>query len=318
MGTPRFAVPSLEKLAGSGRYKILVVTQPDQPAGRGLRLTPCECKVAAGRLGLQVISPRRVWRPEAREVLSKFEPDFIVTVAFGQLLKESVLSIPRIACVNVHPSLLPKYRGPCPINWAIIRGERKTGVTTMIMDKGMDTGPILLQQATAIEEEETAAELYERLSHIGAELLLKTLTGLENGTIEPKPQDHTSATYAPKLTKQDGLIDWAKDPVTLTNYVRGLAPWPGTYTYYSGRLLKIIKVSPAPPPEAARDAAPGTIIAASPKQGLIVKTNPDAVSVVTLQPPGRRRMSASEFLAGHKIKVGDSFSRLRAERPSAL
>jgi len=313
MGTPDFALPSLKTLFESGRYEMMCVTQPDQPSGRGLKLTPCACKVAAHELGLEVYCPERVSRREPREVLSAFEPDLIVTVAFGQLLRESVLNIPKIACVNVHPSLLPKYRGPSPINWPIIRGDKKTGVTTMIMDKGMDTGDILLQKTTPIGDEETAADLYKRLSTMGADLLLETLIGLENGTLKPTEQDHDEATYAPKLTKKDGLIDWSKDPKTLVNYVRGLVPWPGTYTYYLGRILKIAKLKQAEPPAGSLDAPPGTVIAASPKQGLIVKTDPGAVSIELLQPPGRRQMTAKDFLAGHKVKPGQRLSRLIEE-----
>ncbi len=310
MGTPDFAIPSLRKLFGSGRYEMMCVTQPDQPSGRGLNLTPCACKVLAHELGFEVFCPERVSRREPRQVLSAFRPDFIVTVAFGQLLKEPVLDIPKIACVNVHPSLLPKYRGPSPINWPIIRGDKKTGVTTMIMDKGMDTGDILLQKTTSIGDEETAADLYRRLSTMGADLLLETLIGLENGTLRPTKQEHDEATYAPKLTKKDGLIDWSKDPTTLVNYVRGLVPWPGTYTYYLGRILKIAKLKHAEPPAGSLDAPPGTVIAASPKQGLIVKTDPGAVSIELLQPPGKRKMTAKDFLAGHKVRVGQRLSRL--------
>nr|HDM58831.1 methionyl-tRNA formyltransferase [Bacillota bacterium] len=310
MGTPDFAVPSLRALFNSQRYEMMCVTQPDQPSGRGLRLRPCACKIVAQELGLDVFSPERVSRREPRAVLADFEPDFIVTVAFGQLLKESVLNIPKIACVNLHPSLLPKYRGPSPINWPIIRGEKETGVTTMLMDKGMDTGDILLQKATPIGDDETAAELYSRLAQMGAELLLETLAGLANNTIVPKKQDHERATYAPKLTKRDGLIDWSKDPATLVNYVRGLVPWPGTYTYYMGRILKISKLRHVEAPPASPERPAGTIVAASPKDGLIVKTKPDAVSVELLQPPGRRQMTAKEFLAGHQVKVGQRLSRL--------
>ena len=313
MGTPDFAVPSLRALFDSGRYEMMCVTQPDQPSGRGLRLTPCVCKVLAQELGLDVFCPERVSRRDPRAVLDSFEPDFIVTVAFGQLLKESVLDIPKTACVNLHPSLLPKYRGPSPINWPIIRGDRETGVTTMLMDKGMDTGDILLQEATPIGEEETAAELYYRLAKVGAELLLETLVGLANDTIVPRKQDHEKATYAPKLTRRDGLIDWSKDPDTLVNYVRGLIPWPGTYTYYMGRILKIAKLRHVEAPPACPECPAGTIVAASPKDGLIVKANPGAVSVELLQPPGRRQMTAKEFLAGNRVKVGQRFSRLTEE-----
>jgi len=310
MGTPEFALPSLRRLFESARYEMMCVTQPDQPSGRGQKLTPCACKTAAHELGLEVFCPERVSRREPREVLSAFEPDFIVTVAFGQLLKESVLRIPKIACVNVHPSLLPKYRGPSPINWPIIRGDKETGVTTMMMDKGMDTGDILLQKATPISEEETAADLYGRLAEIGADLLLETLIGLSDGTVKPTKQVHDEATYAPKLTKKDGLIDWSKDPIALVNFVRGLVPWPGTHTYYLGRILKIAKLKLAEPPAERLDAPPGTIVAASPKQGLIVKTDPGAVSLELIQPPGKRQMTAKAFLAGHEIEVGQRLSRL--------
>ncbi|MCD6327253.1 methionyl-tRNA formyltransferase, partial [bacterium] len=184
MGTPDFAVPSLTTLYDSGRYEIMVVTQPDQPSGRGMKLTQCACKIKAHELCLETFCPERVSRREARENLEAFKPDFIVTVAFGQLLRESVLEIPSLECVNVHPSLLPRYRGPSPISWPIIRGDSETGVTTMIMDKGMDTGDILLQQVCEIGPEETAVELYERLSILGAKLLLKTLIGLQDGSVK--------------------------------------------------------------------------------------------------------------------------------------
>ncbi len=315
MGTPAFAVPSLKALWESGCYEILCVTQPDQPSGRGLKLSPCACKLAAKELGLDVFCFERVSRPSALAVLGDFSPHFIVTVAFGQLLKESVLNLPKIACVNVHPSLLPKYRGPCPINWSIIRGEKETGITTMLMDKGMDTGDILLQRATPIGEEETAAELYERLSLMGADLLSETLVGLAEGRIVPRKQDHSHATYAPKLTKRDGLIDWSKPPEQLVNYVRGLQPWPGTYTYYRGRILKVSKLRPVETPLEIAGCAAGTVVAASPRAGLVVKTNPGAVSIEILQPPGRRQMTAREFLAGNRVEVGQRFTAA-ADQPA--
>ncbi|MBN1591653.1 MAG: methionyl-tRNA formyltransferase [Candidatus Coatesbacteria bacterium] len=303
-------MPSLKLLFESRRFDMMCVTQPDQPSGRGLKLTPCPCKALAHEFGLDVFCPERVSRQEPREVLTAFEPDFIVTVAFGQLLKETVLNIPKIACVNVHPSLLPKYRGPSPINWPIIRGDRETGVTTMLMDKGMDTGDILLQEKVPIGDDDTALDLYNRLSEVGAALLLKTLIALEEGTLKPTKQEHEKATYAPKLTKTDGLIEWSKDPRTLVNYVRGLIPWPGTYAYYKGRILKIARLAEAECPEEFGDTPPGTVIAASAREGLVVKTNPGAVSIELIQPPGKRQMSAKEFLAGNAVKVGQQLSKV--------
>ena len=239
MGTPDFALASLDKLIDGGYEIAAVVTQPDRPKGRGKKLTPPPVKERALGAGLRVLQPERVKDSGFIEALKELSPDIIIVVAYGQILPEEIINLPAMGCINVHASLLPKYRGAAPINWCIINGESRTGVTTMYMDKGMDTGDILLQRETEIGENETAGELHDRLAALGADLLLETLEGLQRNEVERKAQDHSAATYAPQLDRETGRVDWNSDAKSIYNLIRGTNPWPGCYTVYKGERMKL-------------------------------------------------------------------------------
>jgi methionyl-tRNA formyltransferase len=261
LGTPAFAVPTLERIVAAGHQVLAVVTQPDRPRGRGQHAAPPPVKEAALGLGLPVEQPERVRRPEAVERLRALAPDAMVVVGYGQIIPQSVIDIPPLGILNVHASLLPKYRGAGPIQWAIINGETRTGVTIMRIDAGLDTGNMLLKAETEIGAEENAVELGRRLAVMGAGLLVEGLDGLAAGKIVPQKQDASQATYAPLLKKEDGRIDWSRSAATIHNRVRGLQPWPGAYTAWRGQTLHIWRARPA------GDAAgppPGTIASAKP------------------------------------------------------
>jgi len=309
LGTPAFAVPSLERLVAAGRQVLQVVTQPDRPLGRGLREAMSPVKQAALRLGLTVAQPERVRRPEAVEMLRSLAPDVMVVVGYGQIIPQSVIDIPPFGIVNVHSSLLPKYRGAAPAQWAIANGETRTGVTTMRIDAGLDTGDMLLARETEIGPEETAVELNARLSLVGADLLIETLNGLEAGGIAPRQQDSAQASYAPLLKKEDGLIDWGQPAETIHNRIRGLQPWPGAYTTFRGQTLHIWRArageSPAPPTESAARSVvgqairlPGSFVRMKP---LTVACGAGALELLEVQLEGRRRMSAADFANGHRL-----------------
>ena len=241
LGTPTFAVPTLERVVEGGHQVVAVVTQPDRPRGRGQHAAPPPVKEAALRLGLPVYQPERVRRPEALEYLRGLPVDAMVVVGYGQIIPQSVIDLAPLGILNVHGSLLPKYRGAGPIQWAILNGETRTGVTTMRIDAGLDTGDMLLKAETEIGPDEDAIELGRRLSTMGADLLVETLAGLAAGSIVPEKQDSTQATYAPLLKKEDGLIDWSQPAASIHNKVRGLQPWPGAYTSWRGERLHIWK-----------------------------------------------------------------------------
>jgi len=277
------------------RFGILaVITQPDRPAGRGLKLTPPPVKIAATELGLPLLQPRSINSQDCVEFLRSLNLDLLVTAAFGQLLRPVVLQLPRLGCVNVHASLLPKYRGAAPIQWAIINGERETGVTTFLMDEGMDTGPILLQRRTEIGPEETFGELEERLSRLGAELAVETVEKLWRGEIEPKPQP-PNGTLAPKLHKEDGRIRWEWEARRIHNLVRGLSPRPGAFTTWQGELVKILRTKVVE--EGAKPAAPGCLLPR--RDRLLVATGSGILEVLELQPAGCRCLSGRDFLNGY-------------------
>jgi methionyl-tRNA formyltransferase len=310
MGTPDFAVPSLEALADDGAGVIGVVTAPDRPRGRGQALAFPSVKTAALRRGFPVLQPEKVRRPEAIDEIRALGPELIVVVAFGQILPKALLEIPPRGCINVHASLLPAYRGAAPIQWAVIRGETRTGVTTMVMDEGMDTGPMLLQEAVTIGEQETAGQLAARLSTLGAVLLVKTLHGWLRGELTPAPQDHAQATYAPLLKKSDGLIVWDQPARDIVNLVRGADPWPGAWTSYGDQPWRIWRATASP--RRAGQWTPGMITAVHGQSadgvdrhagGIEVATGRGWVTIQELQLPNRRRMTAAEFLAGHSIKL---------------
>ena len=300
MGTPGFAVPSLEALA-AGHDVALVVTQPDRPKGRGRRIEPPPVKVSAERLGLRVVQPSSMREESVLQALAAAKADLFVVVAFGHILRESVLKLPRIACINVHASLLPAYRGPAPIQWAVINGERETGVTTMIMDKGLDTGDILLTDRETISETDTAGSLHDRLARRGAALLGRTLAAFADGSIKRTTQDGARATYAPLLKKTDGLIDWKRPAAAIEPFVRGMTPWPGAYTFWNGVRLKVFKTDLSSAP---RDVAPGTVLASPPGE-LVVAAGDGALSIREVQGASGSRLPVSEFLRGCRIRTGE-------------
>lgn len=300
LGTSEFSCPSLEVLLASSHEVIAVVTQPDRPKGRGQKLAFSPVKSRAVAKNLPICQPERVRDPSSWEVLQSLHPDLIVVVAYGQILSPSVLSIPPRGCVNVHASLLPKYRGAAPIARAILGGETRTGVTTMFMDRGMDTGPILLTEETDIGDSDTMGTLHDRLSWMGAHLLVRTLDGLEKGTITPHPQDPAQATYAPKIEKEEGRINWDTPARQLFNLLRALDPWPGAYTVWAGRTLKLFLPQLA---EGEVVEAPGTVAQAA-ANGLRIATSHGYLLVRELQLENRPRMGVGEFLRGYPLKPG--------------
>lgn len=298
MGTPGFALPSLEVLRARGEDLIAVVTQPDRPHGRGHVLTPPPIKVAALRAGIPIKQPEKVRHPEFLEWVRSAAPDLIVVVAFGQILPKTLLEIPQQGCINVHASLLPKYRGAAPIAWAIIRGETETGITTIQMDPGMDTGPMLLRRSMPIRPDDTAETLGQRLASLGAETLGETLDMLKAGRLSPTPQDSSRATLAPMLKKEDARINWRQPAAAIDAFVRGLAPWPGAWTLHAGEVWHIWRVRVQPEPGEA-----GVVLRAD-GAGITVGAGEGSVLITELQTPGKRRLAAREYLAGHAIKPG--------------
>ncbi len=289
------------KALSERNWVVGVITQPDRPAGRGLRLTSPPVKGLALELGLPLLQPASINAPEALEWLSALAPDLLVVAAFGQILREAVLSLPGKGCINIHASLLPKYRGAAPINWAIINGETWTGVTTFLMDPDLDTGPILLQRATRIGPEETAGELEERLSRMGAELIVETVEGYLKGTLRPKPQPREGS-YAPKIRREHTRITWERSSQEVHNLVRGLNPSPGATTSFRGKAIKIWRTRPLPLGE---NAAPGEILPE--RRRLLVATGSGAVEVLQLQFPGKRVIAGIDFLNGYRPKPGERF-----------
>lgn len=305
MGTPEFAVPSLEMLIKEDIEVIAAVTQPDRPVGRKRIITPPPVKMVAVEHNIPVYQPERVKDEEFVKVLTTLQPDIITVVAFGQILPSQVLKIPKIGCINVHASLLPKYRGAAPVQWAIINGEKTTGVTTMWMDEGLDTGDIFLQEAIDIKEDWTTLELFNELSVLGGRLLIQTLEQVKSGNLIRKPQDHSRASYAPLLKKETGMIDWQKGADVICNLIRGTYPWPCAYTMRNGKEIKIFKAKPYP---SGKAPAPGTFRGLVKNEGFLVGTGTDDLLVMELQEAGGKRMRAIEYLAGHQIKEGDLFA----------
>jgi methionyl-tRNA formyltransferase len=303
MGTPEFAVPSLKALIESGDEVVAVVTQPDKPRGRGLEVTPPPVKILAQKYGIPVLQPQKIKTEEFLKQLEELRPDIICVVAYGKILPKGILELPRYGCINVHASLLPKYRGAAPINWAIIRGEKVTGITTMKMDEGMDTGDILLQREVPIEDEDTAETLSHKLSLTGAEVLIETLNLLKEGKLKPIPQNHSQATYAPMLKKEDGEIDWGKTAEEIKNLVRGTLPWPGAYTFLDNKILKVYKVRVV-----EGQGKPGEVIK-SDKETLRVATGENALDILELQIEGGKRLDTATFLRGRKIREGTILGR---------
>ena len=301
MGTPDFAVPSLDALCDAGYDVVGVFTRPDRPAGRGKKLTASPVKQRALQRGLSVYQFEKHQNAEGIAQLKALRPDVCITAAFGKILTQEILDIPLRGTLNVHASLLPKYRGSAPINWAIIEGETVTGVTIMRTDVGIDTGDVLSSRATPIGELETAGELTERLSVLGAELLRDTLPGYLSGEIVPVKQDESKASYEPMLKKEMGLIDWTKDAETIACQVRGLNPWPCAFTAMDGDTLKLYLAKAV---EIDSAAEPGTVIVSGAKAGLIVKCGSGALEILEMQAPGGKRMAAKAYLMGKKIDEG--------------
>ncbi len=300
MGTPEFAVPSLEILIKNGYPIAGIVTQPDRPKGRGRHTIASPVKVFAQSHQLRVLQPERLRNNEFMEVFRKLAPDMAVVAAFGQILPREILETPGMGCINVHPSLLPKYRGAAPINWTLIRGETVTGVTIMLIDEGMDTGDILAQEETAIFPEEKFGELHDRLAEMGARLLLKTIEMMMNDTVTRTPQDASLATYAPRLKKEDCLIRWDADIRGIVNLIRGLSPIPCAYTFHEGKILKIFS---AKGKESPVNETPGTV-GRETEEGLPVAARNGYVYLQEIQLENKKRMSVRDFLRGFRMPPG--------------
>ena len=303
MGTPESAVPTLRRCVECGHEVAAVWTQPDRPAGRGARLKAPPVKEYALTRGLKVHQPPKIRTEEALELFASEGADAAVVVAYGRILPPSFLRAPRFGCVNVHFSLLPKYRGAAPVNWAVVRGEAETGVTTMLMDEGLDTGPILLQRRTRIGPSETAPQLLERLSQDGAELLVETLA--QFGELEPRPQDDAGATLAPILKREDGLIDWSLDARDIERRVRGFQPWPNAFTHYRGQKLVVwgARVLGGNPGE----SRPGEVLQAR-GDSLVVTCGRGFLDLLEVQPEGRKKMGARDFINGTRVQAGERLS----------
>lgn len=302
MGTPDFAVPSLNALLDAGYDVVGVITQPDRPVGRGHKLAMTPVKQAAVERGVPVYQFERLRKQEGLDCLRALKPDLCVTAAFGQILSRKLLEVPRLGTINVHASLLPKYRGSAPINWCIANGETVTGVTTMLTDIGVDTGDILLRQETEIGPEETAGELTDRLAQIGAELLIRTLKPYIEGTLQPTPQNEAEMTHVSMLSREDGRLNWSDSAKQLADRVRGFDPWPGTWTTLPEGVLKVWKARVSDKPVSGK---PGEIAVASAKEGLIVCCGEGALEIVEMQAPNAKRMAAKAYLAGKKLPVGN-------------
>lgn len=301
-GTPQFAVPCLERLVAAGHDVQLVVTQPDRPQGRGMELTAPPVKQTALRMGLPVTQPEKIKKnDEFRARLTAIHPDAIIVVGYGRIIPDWMLQLPSYGNINVHASLLPRYRGAAPIQWSIANGETVTGVTTMRIDEGLDTGDILLKREMAINPEDTAVTLAPRLAKLGADLLVETLEELQRGTVKPVPQDDLQATLAPILRKEDGLVNFSREAVEIHNRLRGFQPWPGAYTHFHGKNLKIVAAKPV---QAAQQIAPGEL-RVSGDAFVVGCGNGTALQLLEVQPEGKKAMSARDFLSGYRPAQGE-------------
>ena len=305
MGTPEFAVPALRQLQNGPDKVVAVVTQPDRPKGRGKKLTPPPVKVAAEEAGIPVLQPTKIRTEEFAATLRSYNPDLIVVAAYGRILPASILELPRLGCINVHGSLLPRHRGAAPIQWAVIRGDKQAGVTIMQMDVGMDTGDILLPAAIPVGEDETAGSLFGRLAELGGTTLIQALDLLRQDKLPPITQDHSLATAAPPLTKEDGCLDWNQPAAELHCLIRGLDPWPGAYSFIDGQRFRFFapQVIHRPCQQSA-----GTLILAD-HQGLLIATAKDCLLIKEIQPEGKKRMSVEAYLCGHPLKSGTQLTK---------
>lgn len=309
MGTPEIAATILERLLAEPYEVVLVVTQPDRPKGRGKAMACSPVKELAVSRDIPVFTPEKLRLPENVEVIREADPDMIIVAAFGQILPKSVLDIPKWGCINVHASLLPKYRGAAPIQWSILDGEQETGVTIMYMNEGLDTGDILLQQEVPIAADETGGSLHDKLAIAGAEALVRAIPGILDGSLTPVPQGEMTTPYAKQLTKEMGRLDFSWDAAKLERYIRGLNPWPGTFSFRDGQMLKIWRaevcvdsVEEAPEPD-EKEVLPGTVIAAD-RDSFTVQTGYGRLRITEVQPEGKRRMSAEEYLRGYRLAEG--------------
>jgi methionyl-tRNA formyltransferase len=298
MGTPEFACPTLRMLLERGEEVVAVVTREDKPSGRGQKLTPPPVKVLAQEHGVPVLQPQKVRTPEFLDAIRALEPDLAVVIAYGKILPQALLDIPKFGSINIHASLLPRWRGAAPINWSIVAGDAETGVTTMMMDAGLDTGDMLVKRSTRIDPDEDSSSLHDRLCVIGAEAMDETLDLLARENLAREKQDDALMTYAPMLKKEDGLIDWSKGAEEIKNLVRGLSPWPGAYSFIAGEYVKICRVRTT-----AGTGVPGTVISAD-KEGIDIACGVGTVVIEELQLQGRKRLAARDFLAGFRLGPG--------------
>ncbi|ABW18972.1 methionyl-tRNA formyltransferase [Alkaliphilus oremlandii] len=301
MGTPEFAVPCLEMLIDSGHEIVGVFTQPDKPSGRGQKMNRTPVKEKALAHNIPVFQPHTLRDTNVMNEIENLKPDLIVVVAYGQILPKAILELPKHGCINVHASLLPKYRGAGPINWVIINGEKKTGITTMYMDVGLDKGDMILKEEVEIGAEETAGELHDRLMHLGAQVLRKTIGLIENNEITAIPQNHSESTYAPILTKDLGKIDWSQSAIEIKNLIRGTIPWPTAFTFYEGQVMKIWKSTVI---ESELQEVPGKIIDVK-KDCILVATGQNILSIEEIQFSGKKRMGVRDYLVGNAIEKGN-------------
>lgn len=300
MGSPDLAIPSFRAAAQTG-HLVGVVTQPPRASGRGQKMTPSPISVEARKRGMEAMTPESLRSPDIEDSLRRLEPDIVVVVAYGKILPPNILALPRLGCVNIHASILPRLRGAAPIQWAIALGYTETGVTLMQMDEGMDTGPILLQRTTPVGDEETAGELGKRLALIGADLLREGLPRLGRGELTPIEQDDSLATYAPLLKKADGLIDWSLPATQIANRVRGFSPWPGTFTTRSGSRLLITRARSL---QKDHSLPPGSVVLTG-AAGIQVACTDGTLEILAVKPEGKRELTAEEFLSGYKVKEGE-------------
>ena len=305
MGTPEFSVGTLESLIEAGHEIVLVVTQPDRPKGRGKEIQITPVKRVALNHHIPVFQPIKLREPDALVQLRKYPADVMVVVAFGQILPKQVLEMTRYGCINVHASLLPAYRGAAPIQWAIINGERVTGITTIQMDEGLDTGDMILKEEVVITSEETGASLHDKLAKVGASLCVETLKAIEEGNVNFEKQGETTTSYASMLKKEMGKIDWKKSAVEIERLVRGLNSWPGAYSLWGDKKLMIWRAKPVPEPICEKDetAFPGEIIKVD-KKTVMIKTGLGCLEIVEIQIPGKKRMTIEEFLRGNRLEIG--------------
>lgn len=305
MGTPDFAVGTLEEIIKAGHEVVLVVSQPDKAVGRSKALKYTPVKACALAHGIEVYQPQKVRDAACIEYLRGYEPDIIIVEAFGQIISKEILDMPRFGCVNVHASLLPKYRGAAPIQWAVINGDAVTGVTTMRMDEGIDTGDMILKQEVIIREDETGGSLFERLSETGAKLCVKTMEAIEAGTAVYTPQDASMATHTAKINKELGSIDWTRDAKSIECLIRGLDPWPSAYTRLGDKTLKIWKAQVI---SENSEAAPGCIVKVE-KNRILVQTGAGMLALLEVQLEGKKRMPVDAFLNGYEVEAGTYFKR---------